>query len=248
MPVKLSSKEVADRLLHYSRDNYLLLANVIKGVVLGVATPCTIAILSNLPLMWPRLAPLICSGSAAMVTYMTWGRGVLLTNARSNVRDSVLPLLMGGFEVSLFLLLWAKDDAWRPWIFALAGHTLIAVFLVRNRIAQTLEVDFDETLQQLVVNGTQRNLVKDYMTWMEKDKKGATFGTIMSLVFGFGAFAFWCTGHNFAGNITVTVAASITTIILCFVVKDADKQRREIDKFVSEVIGDRRQRTSGEGG
>lgn len=153
MPLPLTKDHLAERLKDYSRDNYLLLANVIKGVVLGSASFAAVGILSDFPHYWHEIGALLCSIAAAFVTYITWTRGVLLTNSRFNTRDVVLPLLMGAVEVSLFIVLYVDGPSkrgWHFWYLVLAAHALLAVLLVKNRLSNTYEEDFDETVRQFI--------------------------------------------------------------------------------------------------
>jgi hypothetical protein len=237
MAIPIDAKIVRERLRDYSRDNYLLLANVIKGVVLGTATFTAIGIINELFVnpgnAWPRVIPFGSSVLAAFVTYMTWGRGILLTNARSNSRDSVLPLLMGGVEVSLFAVLKPvaeTHDLWHWWLLVFALHTGIAVFLVRNRLRQTHSDDFAEDLQELFL---------EYKAWMQADWKGARIATIISFSAWVVSLVFWHnwpvrfgSWHTQVGNIVMTIAAAGAGVKLLDVLTQANAQRQSIEQFL----------------
>ncbi|PYS21262.1 MAG: hypothetical protein DMF72_18030 [Acidobacteria bacterium] len=125
-----------------------------------------------------------------MVTLTTWGRGVLLTNSRANVLDTLLPTLMGIVEFGLFAVLyprkgldgkdirWANGtEPWHLWPFANALHALLAVFLVLNRIYNTDPIkDFEPRLQPLA---------SQYMDWMRGDWKGALGTAIVITILGY---------------------------------------------------------------
>jgi hypothetical protein len=240
MPLELNAKEVAHRLQGYSRENYLLLANVIKGVVLGTATLSAIHIMADLGNNWQKITPFICSTAAAITSYVTWTRGVLLTNSRSNTRDSVIPLLMGGVEISLFAVLQNDGPFIKPWHFwfsILGLHALLAVWLVKNRLKNTSPEDFAPDL---------RDFAKaEYEEWMKKDIVAAGKGFVMSSVF-FGITCFlWATAGRRLGFLHVgsewgNWALFILSIPPAFsignVARVATRQLEKLDAEVSKQI------------
>lgn len=117
MPLSLTKSDIAERLRDYSRENYLLFANIIQGVVLGTATLAAIHMASDPVHNLKKIPAFLCSGAVTFITYVTWTRGVLLTNSRSNTRDAVLPLIMGGLEVSLFAVLSSYGNLELEWAY-----------------------------------------------------------------------------------------------------------------------------------
>jgi hypothetical protein len=236
MPLPLTIPEVADRLRDYSRENYLLLANVIKGLVLGSATITAIGIASDVPDNWPKLSAFACSGAAMLVSYVTWTRGVLLTNSRSNTHDAVLPLVMGGIEMSLFAILNTKTG-WHFWFFALAMHSFLAVLLVRNRINNTLKEDFDSKLSELRIR-------EKYIGWMKQDVAGATAGTVASVLFGAITYLlFWKSGQRVWniyvgtnwGDWTFLILPLLPFFMILKATRMATRQLRELDENISKA-------------
>jgi hypothetical protein len=237
LPLPLTTKELADRLRDYSRENYLLLANVIKGVVLGAATTTAIHMVNHPADNWQKFGAFICSGAAALISYVTWTRGVLLTNSRSNTRDSVIPLIMGGVEVTLFAVLYtdgAFPALWQFWFFFLAMHNFLAVLLVKNRIKNTRAEDFQDELRDLIY--------KEYMSWMKADVKGATAGSIVSVVFGLvTCFLWWKAGQyvlfvtigTHLGDWAMVILPLVSCSFIVYATQQATRQLREMDEKVS---------------
>jgi hypothetical protein len=237
MPLALKTEDVADRLRDYARENYLLLANVIKGVVLGSATVTAVGIASHPGHNWQKISPFICSGAATFISYVTWTRGVLLTNSRVNTRDTVLPLVMGGVEVSLFGILNTKGAfpaPWHFWFFLLSLHSLLAVFLVINRIKNTRREDFDPKLRELVYD--------DYRAWMKKDVIGALVGTFLSFVFGLVTLFLWWKADQrvwfgiHPGDWAILVLPFIAFFFLLQATQRATRQLLELDAKISKEL------------
>ena len=180
MAKPLSLRTVTERAENFTRDNYVFLGSVIKGFVLAAATLAGVKIFSDPRANWPQAVLLVCSFPAVIVSQVTWARGVLLTNARANIWDTVLPLWMGLMEFTLFGVITPDKQVssmmWHSWFLILALHSLGAVGLVVNRVKLTdVEADFEEPL---------RELAKRYMGWMKANLIGASIGTVLS-------FAFW---------------------------------------------------------
>ena len=232
MPLPLTSKEVAERLRNYPRDNYLYIGSIVKGTALAAATLVALAIFSDLRTHWPRIAPWFASLMAITVSYMTWGRGVLLTNARSNLLDSIFPLMMGLVEFLLFGLLLPDKERpflWHHWFSILGLHSLLAVLLIQNRLKNTiLEEDFSPNLFPLGLE-----LVK----WLRKDQIGAGIATVSSLIIW---LAMITVGWPYLGppyaDLTHTVLAGLAGILLLLPILSADHQRHYVDKFVSTLF------------
>jgi hypothetical protein len=229
MPLPLKTEDVANRLRDYSRENYLLLANVIKGVVLGSATVSAVSMAGHPWANWAKFAAFICSGAAAFISYVTWTRGVLLTNSRSNTKDAVLPLVMGGVEVSLFAVLTTGEkfpQPWHFWFFILALHSSLAVLLVRNRIRNTRPEDFVPRLRDLIY--------EEYRGWMKKDVFGATMGMIMSVVFGLLMLLLWSKTQY--GDRIMAWLPFVPCALLIFATQNATRQLQELDRRISTAI------------
>lgn len=244
MPLPLTTDELANRLRDYSRENYLLLANVIKGVVLGAATASAISIVTDLPHNLQKIPAFACSCAAAFITYITWTRGVLLTNSRSNTRDAVLPLLMGGVEVSLFGVLFTSGAAehfpapWQFWFFVLALHTWFAVRLVTNRLENAQVEDFDAELHKL-------KIYEEYLGWMRDDIKEAGKGSRMALGSGALTWALWLMGGRtihgwtvptYLGNCVFAALAIPPLVIILLSTRSATRQLRDLDMTISNAI------------
>jgi hypothetical protein len=240
VPLPLTSKEVADRLRDYSRENYLLLANVIKGVVLASATVTAIHVLTDLPHNWQKITAFACSGAAAFISYITWTRGVLLSNSRSNTRDVVLTFVMGGSEVLLFSFLCTDcgfPAPWHFWFFVLAAHSGLAVLLVKNRIRNTRPDDFDQELLELVHD--------DFVHWMKDDILGASIGTGISVLAGCLICLFWWKAGQriffipigqHLGNWAFLVLPLLPFSALISHTKRVTRQLWELDEKVSQAL------------
>lgn len=213
-----------------------------------------------------RLLPWVVSLLATMVTLTTWGRGVLLTNSKANVWDSVLPMLMGIVEFGLFAVLapryfgseeedLGKDHvkewlgkkfprlrdrsksfrenfhAWHLWFFLLALHTLLAVFLVKNRIANTdILNDFEPKLCCLATK---------LKGWIDDDKFGAIMATIFSTISGVLMVWFIQKYKSAERDKKRRLWAVLYVLLFIFpiyklsaVINDAENQRQETDAIV----------------
>jgi hypothetical protein len=178
----------------------LYIGGFMRSVAWAAGAIVLVHILRNPERYLPRLFPWALSFIATMITLTTWGRGVLFTNSRANVWDSVYPTLMGIVEFCLFAILappevfggksrdkpkdndpwwqklYANTHAWHFWFFGLAVHAGLAVKLVNNRMENTnTEIDYVPKLHSLACQ---------YMEWMRADKIGAATGVKVSIGFG----------------------------------------------------------------
>jgi len=231
MPLPLKPSDVASRLREYSLDTYLGIGSITKGVALAAATYAGFAIFGS-GNIWPRLAFWLASLVAITISYMTWGRGVLLTTARSNLLDSVFPLLMGLAEFSLFAIL--SPDKVPPnldqyWFLVFSAHAVLAVALVSNRIFNTLtNEDFEKPLQPLA---------EKYLQWLQSDRLAAGVIALLSL-------AMWVSITLILPiwpdrtDLIQTVMALVLAIGGIVPMVGADAQRREMDEFVSHILSE----------
>ena len=220
-----------------------------RSVVWAAATIVLLAILVNYNKYKLRLLPWIASLLATMVTLMTWGRGVLLTNSKADVWDSVLPTLMGITEFCLFAILApqlfgviapqedntkqksqsdGEIEPLRYWFFVLALHAGLAVLLVLNRIYLTDKVnDFAPELQELA---------SEYMGWMKMDVIGAGVSCIFFIGFGIWTRYLMRQHSKFPDRkryMRIFVVLTIIPILgYAKVIWDAESQRQQTDKVV----------------
>lgn len=223
MSKQLSRSDVAGRLINYQRDSYLNMGSVMMGVSFAAGTIVLLEILQDLPSNWARLTYWFASLMTNIVSYLTWGRGTLLANSRGNLRDSVLPLLLGVGEFLLFAILSVKTfveaDVWRWWFFIAAFVLICAVLITHNRLMVTkVTEDFTPDLQ---------DLGHEMLEWIKEDRKGAWVGTFVALALFAGTWV-WPLGNNWLS------AALAVPFILIFikVIRDAEKQRARIEEFV----------------
>jgi hypothetical protein len=232
----LTVKNIEARLRDYPRDNYLFMASVLKGVALGVAAYALAEILADYRVEWPLIACWFTSLTAILVSYVTWGRGVLLTNSKANIGDSVFPLLMGIVEFLLFgVLLKVKEhpQIWLNWFAILGIHSLGAVFLVHNRLSLTDPLrDFE---------GSLKSLAEDYMKWMRSDRKGACLAASAAFVVWYLVrWVFFPTLQPRCFGIVQSTLAFGFLGILWMVAWRADKQRQELDERVTALFAQSR--------
>ena len=217
-----------------------------RSVAWAAGTLVLLEIFIDIRKNWRLLLPWFASLMATMVTLMTWGRGILLTNSKADLLDSILPTLMGITEVCLFSILSPRlnrvdpnpdlnkrvsFEPWHWWLLVLAIHALLAVFLVWNRISLTDIVnDFDLQLQPLA---------KEYMQWMHDDRFGAAigfgwfFGLWMLMTLVIRRVKFFRCGLRYA---TLYAFLALLPIgIYSLVVYNAEKQRQRTDEFVFSV-------------
>jgi hypothetical protein len=250
MPIEL----VRDRLLNFPQDRYLYIGGFMRSVVWAAATIVLLEIIVNFRKHRLRLLPWVASLMATMVTLMTWGRGVLLTNSRANLWDSVLPTLMGITEFCLFAILAPrlfgvldpskgngtqggsqndKLEPWHYWFFALAAHAGLASLLVWNRMHLTdVANDFDQRLQPLALK---------YMGWMWMDRTGAAASCVGFTIFGLVTLLLMRKRREHSErkiySWVFAILVLISTGIYTKVILDAEDQRNQTDEFVSSVLG-----------
>src|SRR2546421_715740 len=141
MSEPLNIDTVSTRLTNFPHDRYLYIGGFMRSVALAAGTLVLIKIALDFKNYRPRLLPWVAALLATMVTLLTWGRGILLTNARANVLDAIIPTLMGITEFCLFAILLPQEnlsdqkpateqkfEPWYLWFLVLAIHTLLAVF------------------------------------------------------------------------------------------------------------------------
>jgi hypothetical protein len=177
------------------------------------------------------------------------GEGVLLTNSKADIWDSVLPTLMGITEFCLFAILAprifgvlkpqenndkqkvqseSEIEPWHYWFFVLALHADLAVLLVLNRIYLTDKVnDFAPELQ---------DLASQYIGWMKMDVIGAGGSCVAFIIFGL-----WTRrlmrkrqkhqDRKIYSRIFV-VLTLLPIIVYGKVILDAESQRQQTDKAV----------------
>jgi hypothetical protein len=230
MPLPLDWQTVADRLKDFPRDNYTFIGSVMKGTSLFLGSYVLLEFHTDWKKYRARLLPWCVALLAILVTYTTWGRGVLLTNSHANLCDNVFPLAMGIIEVLMFGILNVKEqaspDSWLDWPFLLGVHAIFAVALISNRLFCVDPIaDFDAGL---------RPLAHDLVGWVRADAFGASGLAIL-------AFAAWTLlrvmRKRQRDHKTIlrwqNRFAIFFILLLSFVVWGAEKQRAKIDEFVS---------------
>lgn len=256
MSSQLTVEQLAARLDNFPYDRFLYIGSFMRSVAWAAGTIVFLTIIRNGKDYLPRLLPWSISLLATMVTLMTWGRGVLFTNSRASVWDSIVPISMGILEFCLFAILapqvfggpgatfdltsragrfLGRFEIWHFWFFFLAVHSALAVGLVHNRILNTrIPDDFEPRLLPLG---------KEYVKWMEHDRSGAWTATKASLFLGivmlitinfFKASERWWI-HLICGAIYVALFV-MPAINLVQVIMYAETQRQDADRQVSEIV------------
>ena len=270
MSAPITINDIVQRLTDFPHDRYLYIGGFMRSVAWAAGTLVLIQILRKPTRYFARILPWLVSLLATMVTLTTWGRGVLLTNSRANVWDSLLPTLMGIVEFCLFAILaprpyfggeeeeptkdYAWDwlvakypylnnvqiksfrknfRAWHLWFFVLAIHTLLAVFLTRNRLANMgVLVDCEPRLCCLAAK---------LKGWIENDRFGATMATTFSTLSGILMVLFLQKYKSAEGKGKRTIFLWALLYVLLFVfpiyklssvISDAENQRQETDNIV----------------
>ncbi|MGC2421745.1 MAG: hypothetical protein WA405_08865 [Candidatus Acidiferrales bacterium] len=239
MSKAVTKEEVAERLHRHVLDNYTLLADVSKGIALAIGSAALLTILVNLRSEWMRLLPWLGSMAAVIISYVKWNRGAILTNARASTWDAVFPMLMGVDEFLLFAILVVDKQnlpqyLWLNWPVLIAIHAFTATGLVSNRIRLTdVSRDFEASKDM-------SDLGRNYVVWMKKDRFQTTLiGTIALTV-----WVIWAVGHCWilqTPDRTRHWAWFVGASALAFFagawkkpIPDANRERNEIDTFVSK--------------
>jgi hypothetical protein len=227
MPKPLTKEDVIQRLHVFPLESYALIANVAKGIALGVGSLALLQIFSDSA--WIRLVPWSASLIAVLLSYVKWTRGTVLCNAHANVWDSFFPLLMGIAEFLLFGILAIENPTsflWLNWPICLAAHALIAALLVNNRLRLTnVAKDFDNEVS---------DLGNEYKGWLKSDR-------IQAASFGIVAVAVWVLTRvwilpSYGAGVCAYVVGGFALFILVAAwkpISDANSQRNRIDEFVS---------------
>ena len=227
MPKALTREDVIERLHTCPIDSYALIANVAKGIALGVGSLVLLQILAQLQTEWVRLIPWWASLSVVLLSYVKWTRGTILTNSRSNILDSLFPLSMGIVEFLLFAILGVQKDLnsslWLNWGAVLGLHGLTGAALVSNRIRLTkLGEDFDAEI---------RALGEQYLSWLRADRLQAfAVGVFALSTWAFGRL--WLTPTH-----DVWLQSSLAVVVglgSCKPLSDARKEHDQIDSYVSK--------------
>jgi len=232
--IPLDRTTVTDRIQGYSyNNNYLYLGGIMKSVALAAGALVLLGLVADFSDNWPRLLPWLGSLLLVLLTHITWGRGALLTNSRSNVFDSAFPLLMGIAEFLLFAILVPPNllpqetitEAWRWWFFVVAGHAGLAIMLISNRIKQTFpRDDFDSDLW---------DLADQSLRWTRKDRWGATLATIVAVTFGIlSIFVLPGQPPDLQFRMWFWIMTSLMMVFFCIPIYQADKQRNQIASLV----------------
>lgn len=242
MPLAIRAEEIGARLRDYPYSTYIYMGSVMKGVTLSVATIALLQILTNWGKEWERFLPWVASLFAILVTYMTWGRGILVTNSRANAFDGLLPLLMGVAEFLLFAVLITdpthpdvESTLWLNWCLILAMHAGLAVPLTLNRLHNSrVKEDFESSWKvQAIGKFMESGILSDLI--------GASFLSIS-------AFGAWLSvryvlthfmhGAKVAGGLQACLAVLFATV-LGGVVQKANGERVRIDKIISRIVRQR---------
>jgi hypothetical protein len=221
----LLPENVQDRLRDYVPNHYLMLISVIKGVVMATAAYVLLPVLNDRATLIPRLSFWLASAAGAVVSYVTWARGVVLTNEKNNLWDAVVPMLMGLTEVLLFLILTPNGTRfWWNWYLVLSAHAFCGFLITSNRLGQTdVGSDFHPDLHELG---------KEYERWVRSDQRGAL---AMSVLFAaLWAGMRWVVLPRWQWTVTAQAIIGIAAFaMLCKVAWAAANQRRRIDEFVT---------------
>ena len=110
MAQRLPADVLQNRLREYVATHYLMLTSITKGVVVNAAAYTLLAIVRDPANVVPRLALWLASLAGALFSYVTWARGMVMTNEKYNLGDAIRPLAMGIVEILLFAIL-APDNS-----------------------------------------------------------------------------------------------------------------------------------------
>ena len=233
MSLPLTRDDVISRMRDFPSDNYAFIGNVVKGLALSIATAVLFGILVDFRSEWMRLLPWLTSIAAMFVTHMTWSRGVILSNARANLLDTVFPMLTGMSEFFLFAILLPLPDGahpnlWLNWFACSGTHTLLGGAIAHNRVrGARAAIDFDHEMLPLGMR---------YLKWIREDRMGASgLGTAAWLLWSVvRLYVYPRFGPHVAGLVQGVVSVPFT-IVLGWVMFRASSERQEIDRYVSST-------------
>ena len=145
---RLDRITLCERIRDHTKEAYLLIYNVMKGIALANAAYTLACMLTKRP-YWPAYILWGASMSALLVSHLTTMTGILLSTSRRNPFDTVLPFALSITEFLLFSTLQPEVRnhivivTWRSWYLAYGAWSLTACLLILNRVLQTKVSDVD---------------------------------------------------------------------------------------------------------
>lgn len=222
--LRITRKLVRERLQSYTRDSYVYLYGLVKGIALAAATYAILAVLDSGERIPEKLVLWVASGGAVLVSHVTASAGALLSSHRFNFLDTLLPVLVGLIEFLLFGILAPPGDHpdwWQHWYLLFAIHALVAAGLVTNRFYLTdVEAEFDPDL---------RDLATAYIHWLRGNVIGAVLvGLAFVMAWVFVQLSPW----GDSGSTVHFVLGSVALLSVVPVIREAEHQRARIVMFV----------------
>jgi hypothetical protein len=161
---------------------------------------------------------------------MTWGRGILVTNARANAADALFPLLMGIAEFMLFAVLIQNlpdghSALWLNWSLILAvpltlnrwWNSRVKEYFEKDQEVQQVGVDMEKWILSDTFGATLMGLLAlGAWKWVQSDVKNPMFGISAA------ALQAWLAG--------------VFIVILLVVITKASAERNKLDAKISEII------------
>jgi hypothetical protein len=230
-PVPLNFGDIRDRTTSHGYVMYMNYQFLIKSGVYAVAALALLNILTAeslpLPVRLRLFAFWLASFAFTIVTIAKWSRGAVLTNARFNMPDMILPIFAALPEYLLFIVLdpgLKIEMDWTVWYCIFGLHGFFGLMLVANRYFQTSDSDFAPDVRD--------RLLTKYRSWMAQDMLG-TFATFCG-----GLLLFAWPPHFIVrkivtrvdGEAAETVAGASIFILGIFIIAQAASQYRDIAK------------------
>jgi hypothetical protein len=221
--MEITKKIVSRRIADYTKDNYLYIYGLIKGVALATAAFVLLTFLKEPVTILPRLVLWLAILGTLLISLIATARGVILTGSNSNLLDTFTPIGGGFFEFLLFAFLQPINNFPQLWIFwyvVWGLHAFTASIMVSNRISLTKLEDYEKGLHPLIMK---------YINWLKQDFRG-------SLTSGFVSIIVWvivCLVGIHLGHFIVYVTGSLIIVMSIIVTLEVEKQRKAIYNFIN---------------
>lgn len=228
MPRFLTKTDIIERLHNHPLQNYALIANVAKGIALATGSLVLLQIFSQIETAWMRLIPWAASMALVLTSYMKWNRGILVSNARTNIQDNLFPFMMGVVEFLLFGVLSIEKDSnplrWLNWCACASAHFFVGTAIVHNRIrlAHPNE-DFGDDIS---------SLRREYLCWLKADRLQTICGGILAAAVSTLNVLWIIPSYGTrAGTYIVCSFALIIAFAAWKPISDANRERERIDEL-----------------
>jgi hypothetical protein len=180
MSYLVDKQELRTRAKTYSKENYMFIYSVMKGLAVGSAAFTLNTIIQGLAngheRFLFRLPFWVTSFAAMIMTYYAATIGALIWGFLPTLKDIILPFILGAVEFLLFSILGgvSPDDAlWHHWYLVFAIFAFVCHLILRNLYSKLKESRYSDDLPKVI---------EDYMKLMKGDLRDSKTSAILSVI------------------------------------------------------------------